>query len=209
MTHFSFPGWYRRLQILRAVLIQEKPNPDRFSCGQYILGSSPETAVNAPSTSLRPCSDPHSTPAHPSGKSDLWFSRKTSKANVLALTPDVHSWPASCPPHPSLQFLQGLQAPGDPQGKPRRPPASGDFQRQSVRPRAAAQPPSGPTAPRSPQSGVCGRKLPERLLASRTQETLCPILPPAEGESEIQLGKQRKWEQRERKSFPVKRKEGG
>lgn len=117
MTHFSFPGWYRRLQILRAVLIQEKPNPDRFSCGQYILGSSPETAVNAPSTSLRPCSDPHSTPAHPSGKSDLWFSRKTSKANVLALTPDVHSWPASCPP-PSLPAVpSGTSGPRGPPGE--------------------------------------------------------------------------------------------
>lgn len=172
-------------------------------------GLIPRGCVDAPSTSLRPRSDPHSTPAHPSGKSDLWISRKTSKANVLALRPDVHSWaapPPTPPGHPSLRFLQGLQVPGEgaPLGTFKACQLDSGLQREG-----ASGPRSGPTAPRSPRSGVCVRKLPLWLLASRTQGTLPPILPPAEGGSEIQLGKRRKWEQRERKSFPVKRKEGG
>lgn len=121
----------RDLQILRPVLTPpEWPDRDRFSCGQCILGSSPETAVDASSAPLRPCSDPHSTPAHPSGKSDLWVSRKTPKANVLALRPDVHSWAAPPPTIPPCGSRRDFW----PQGKG---PPAGDFQSLSVRPQAA------------------------------------------------------------------------
>lgn len=111
-------------------------------------------------TSFPPCSDPHSTPAHPLRKLDLAVSRKTSKASFPVLTPDVHSW--APPPHThthSLRFLLGLRAPGE-------GAKLGTFRAWSVgsvvRPwqETEVQIPSGPTAPTSLWSGAHVRKLP-------------------------------------------------
>lgn len=162
-------------------------------------------------TSFPPCSDPHSTPAHPLRKLDLAVSRKTSKASFPVLTPDVHSWA-----HPPTHTHTLPAVPAGTSG-PRGRGQAGDFQ--SLVSWVSSQALAGnggsdslwshcphvtlewSTCEKAPRGAA------SQSAASRGPST--PILPPPEGDSEIQLGKQRKWEQREGKSFPVKRKEGG
>ena len=110
------------------------------------------------------------------------------------------------PPISPLRFQQGLQAPGE-GAEP------GIFKALSVRlgQQREPRPPSGPSAPRvTLERDVC-EKAPRGAASQPAQARgpSAPTLPPPEGESEIQSGKRRKWKQREGKSFPVKRKEGG
>lgn len=108
-----------------------------------------------------------------------------------------------------LRFLLGLQAPGE-------GAQLGTCKAWSVRSarpqreREAASLWSHCPLPRQPGVGfMCKSSLWAAFQAAVPGGPSTPILPPPEGESEIQSGKQRKWEQREGKSFPVKRKEGG
>lgn len=104
-----------------------------------------------------------------------------------AWKPDVHSW-AAIPAPVVVKQPWGSRA--------------GDFQ-SPVR-RACWRFPLVPLALSSPWSGG-------RCCMTTSQPTLHPHPSSPEGKSDtqIQLGKRRKWEQREGKSFPVKRKEGG
>lgn len=152
--------------------------------------------------------DPHSTPAHPFRKLDLLVSRKTSKGNVLVLRPDVHSW--APPPPTSCGFCWDFR----PQGKG---PSWG-----LAKPSQSGQPgpggkgrlrPSGPTAPTSCHPGagfMCKNSLWAAFQAAVPQAPPHPSSPRGRIPDPVQTqsGKQRKWEQRGGKSFPVQRKEG-
>ena len=110
-------------------------------------------------------------------------------------------------PIPSLLSEQGLQAPGE-------RAELGIFKALSVRPEQEREPrlPSGPNAPQVTLEQGCVRKLPAGRSPSQpspARGSSAATLPLPKDQSEIQLGKQRKWKQREGKSFPVKRKEGG
>lgn len=108
-------------------------------------------------------------------------------------------------PIPPLRFRQGLQAPGEEAGL-------GIFKAQAAlgKEREPRLPP-GPTAPQVTLVWAVGERAPCGAASPPAQPRgpSAATLPPPEGESEIQLGKRRKWKQREGKSFPVKRKEGG
>lgn len=154
---------------------------------------------------LTPSSPPPAPPT-PSGSRICSFSENIQGKRPSA-EPDVHSW--APPPQTLYSSCRDFRA----QGKG---PSWGLFKGWSVgsvRPweEREAQLPSGSTAPGATlEWGTC-EKAPcgaaSQPAVPRGPST--PILPPPESESEIQLGKQRKWEQREGKSFPVKRKEGG
>lgn len=159
-THLFFPGWHGGPHILRPVLTPECPNPNHSPCGQCVLGW-PETSAGAPSTSFPPCSDPHSTPAHPLRKLDL----ASFSENIQGKLPSAD---ARCSqlgtPHThththSLRFLLGLRALGE-EAK------LGTLKAWSVGSvvrawqETEAQIPSGPTAPTALWSGVHVRKLP-------------------------------------------------
>lgn len=207
--HFFFPGWHGNPQILRFVLTPEWPHPNQLPCGQCILGCL-QMAVDAPSASFPLCSDADRPPPPPqptpSGSWICGFSENIQGKRPSA-EPDVHSWA------PPPQTLYSSCRDYRPQGKG---PSRGLFKvwsAGSVRPweEREAQLPSGSTAPGATlEWGTC-EKAPCGAASlpafPRGPSTL--TLPPPESESEIQLGEQRKWEQRVGKSFPVKRKEGG
>ena len=81
----------------------------------------------------------------PAGKSDLLVSQKTSKANVPALRPDVHSWAALPHPHPSPVVPAGTSGPRG-RGRAR------DFQSPVSQPRGRKGSPGFPLVPLPPRS---------------------------------------------------------
>lgn len=170
-------------------------------------GLSP-VSCGCPSASFPLCPDltPAPHPPTPSGSWICGFSENTQGRSPSA-EPDVHSW--APPPQTPYSSCRDFR----PQGKG---PSWGLFKGWSVgsvRPRQEreAQLPSGSIDPGATSEwGIC-EKAPCGAASQPfvPRGSVTPILPPPESESEIQLGKRRKWEQREGKSFPVKRKEGG
>lgn len=204
-THFFFLGWHRGPQILRPVFTPEWPNADQLSCGQHILGRPQGLLQMLPQPPSHPALTPTPPQPTPPGSRLCRFLGKhpwqISQCRGQMLTAGA---PPPPPRSPALWCLQGPEAPGkEPSWGFSKPRQSGQ-----VRAGKGALAALWSYCPQvTLERGMC-EKAPCGAASQPAAPRGPPTLPPPEGESEIQSGDGRKWEQREGKSFPVKRKEG-